>query len=293
MLKLLENTGAENDMVFSMEKDGQPIGECRCQNGRVLSFALTPQWDREDYQKYFVKQLLHRLGAYQGKSVIWESPKPSLVDVLSHFGFVPEGNHWIRVVRKPLHSLDFSHELMKSFVKPGDTVVDATAGNGGDTLFLCKLVGEQGKVIAMDIQPSAVDATKTLLEQNGVSQRAEVLLGDHAELCRQLAPDSVDGAVFNFGWLPGGDHHRFTLPETSISALEGALHAIKPGGRLIASLYHGRENGDREKDTLLEWFHALPQSRYTVMECTISNREGKDPIVLLVQKESNIGGRGR
>lgn len=43
-----------------------------------------------------------------------------------------------------------------SLVSPGDTVVDATCGNGHDTLALARLVGPHGCVIALDIQVSAV-----------------------------------------------------------------------------------------------------------------------------------------
>ena len=40
-------------------------------------------------------------------------------------------------------------------MKPGETVVDATAGNGHDTIFLSRLVGPSGRVIAFDIDPQA------------------------------------------------------------------------------------------------------------------------------------------
>ena len=285
MLKLIEQEGVQEDTrQFSLEKDGRQIGTAQCQGNTVCSFQLDAPWDREDYAKYFLKQLLHRLDAYQGGEVRL-SPELPERELFCELGFVPWEGGWVRRQHRQLHSLDFSHELMGACIRPGDLAVDATAGNGGDTEFLCRLVGEQGRVIAMDIQPQAVKATRDRLEKAGLAQRAQLLCGDHGELCAQLEPNSAAAVVFNFGWLPGGDHHRFTVPRTSIPALEGALRALKPGGRIIASLYHGRENGQEEKDTLLSWFGALPQEQYTVITCGIANRQGKDPVVVLVQKE--------
>ncbi len=43
------------------------------------------------------------------------------------------------------------HRLLTAHMKPGDRAVDATVGNGWDTLKLCELVGEKGKVYGFDI----------------------------------------------------------------------------------------------------------------------------------------------
>ena len=56
-------------------------------------------------------------------------------------------------------AIDIVHKMLKARIKSGDFCIDATAGNGHDTVFLCELVGSEGKVLAMDIQQSAVDST--------------------------------------------------------------------------------------------------------------------------------------
>ncbi|MCQ2602947.1 MAG: class I SAM-dependent methyltransferase [Clostridia bacterium] len=64
-------------------------------------------------------------------------------------------------------ALDLVHETITKYVKDGDTCIDATAGRGYDTAFLCDLVGKDGKVIAFDIQESAIESTQKLLEEKG------------------------------------------------------------------------------------------------------------------------------
>ena len=48
----------------------------------------------------------------------------------------------------------------------GEVAVDFTMGNGGDTLFLSKTVGESGKVYAFDIQEEALASTEAYLKSN-------------------------------------------------------------------------------------------------------------------------------
>ncbi|MFL6518354.1 MAG: rRNA methyltransferase, partial [Bacillus sp. (in: firmicutes)] len=42
--------------------------------------------------------------------------------------------------------LPFAKSLLIKAVKPGDVVIDATVGNGYDSVFLAELVGESGQV---------------------------------------------------------------------------------------------------------------------------------------------------
>jgi len=121
------------------------------------------------------------------------------------------------------NALGVTHRFLAEHVKPGSFAVDATAGNGGDTAFLCRLVGEKGRVLAMDIQPQAVENTRARLLAEGFADIGQVLLADHARLGQLVPPESADCIVFNFGWLPGGDHEVFTRKETSVPAVRQAL----------------------------------------------------------------------
>ena len=62
-----------------------------------------------------------------------------------------------------LNTLSMVHDFFKQHVRPGAFCIDATAGKGRDALFLCRLVGESGRVLALDIQADAVAQTTALL----------------------------------------------------------------------------------------------------------------------------------
>ena len=99
---------------------------------------------------------------------------------------------------------EWCHHFIKEHVQEGDICIDATAGNGNDTLLLCQLVGEGGKVFAFDVQEMAVKNTRKRLVEHGVSERAEVILDSHANMGKYAEEATISCITFNFGYLPGG-----------------------------------------------------------------------------------------
>lgn len=49
------------------------------------------------------------------------------------------------------NAMQYSHQLLTEIVQPGDVVIDATMGNGHDTLFLSELVQSTGRVFSFDV----------------------------------------------------------------------------------------------------------------------------------------------
>ncbi|MGN1090456.1 MAG: class I SAM-dependent methyltransferase [Huintestinicola sp.] len=188
-------------------------------------------------------------------------------------------------MRKTFNALDIANSVIASRVKEGDLCIDATAGRGNDTAYLCSLVGERGRVVAFDIQQDAIDSTSALLAERGLSDRAELILGSHTDMDKYAAPESVSCITFNFGWLPGGDHSIHTLKETSIEAVEKALGLIKPGGLISMILYYGRDTGFEEKDELLRFVKTVDSSIFTVITAEFSNRPNCPPIPVFILKE--------
>lgn len=184
-----------------------------------------------------------------------------------------------------LNTLFLAHKFVSEHVKPGDFCIDATAGKGKDTAFLCELVKEGGRVLAFDIQPEAVAQTKALLAEKGYERIASVILDSHSHMAQYAEPESVSCIMFNFGWLPGGNHRIFTRPETSIPAIEAALHLLKPGGVLSLCIYYGGESGYEERDALLAYLATIDNQNYTVIVNTFHNRTGDPPIPVFVYKE--------
>ena len=188
------------------------------------------------------------------------------------------------ITKGSFSDLDIIGKIIDDNVTEGDICIDATAGRGFDTLHLCRLVGDSGHVTAFDIQQDAVDSTKSLLEENGVAHRADVLLKSHSEMDALFEENSVSLITFNFGWLPKGDHNIFTKKETSIPAIEKGLKLLKKGGIMTLIIYYGRETGFEEKDALLEFLPTLDSKLYTVVEMPFVNRPNCPPIPIMIIK---------
>ena len=126
------------------------------------------------------------------------------------------------------------HLELERSVRSGDTVIDATAGNGHDTLAMAELVGASGKVFTVDLQEAAIESTRSRLEAAGQLNQCELILGDHAEVLRTLLEQGIASAAitFNLGYLPGAAKATTTTPTTTLRALEAARALIRPGGMI-------------------------------------------------------------
>lgn len=184
-----------------------------------------------------------------------------------------------------LNTLGIAHDFLARRVKKGGFCIDGTAGRGKDTAFLCRLVGDEGKVISFDIQKDAIDSTNALLQKEGLSHIAEVVLDSHANMDSYAEPGTVDAVVFNFGYLPGGDHSIHTVPESSIEALDKSLVLLKDGGVICACVYHGGDTGYEERDALMDYFASVDPKKYTVLVSDFRNRPGDPPIAVFIFKE--------
>lgn len=182
-------------------------------------------------------------------------------------------------------ALDIIKRVIDENVIEGDICIDATAGRGYDTLHLSTLVGDSGHVTAFDIQQDAIDSTKKLLLENGMSERATVLLKSHSEMDELFEEGTVSFITFNFGWLPKGDHNIFTQKETSILAIEKGLKLLKSGGIMSLIIYYGRETGFEERDALLEYLPTIDSHKYTVVEMPFVNRPNCPPIPIIIIKD--------
>lgn len=191
----------------------------------------------------------------------------------------------INLITKPT---ELSLKLISEYVTEGDTAVDATAGNGHDTLALARLVGRTGKVYAFDVQESAIENTKALLEKEGFFDRCELILGSHhlmvdsiPECCR----GKIAAVVFNLGYLPNGDKSVTTHAMTTLPAVEQALELIRPGGVVAVTMYGGHLRGTAEKEELLRFSEELPSKIYHAAYISLINQKNLPPELLLITKK--------
>lgn len=166
----------------------------------------------------------------------------------------------------------------------GGFYIDATMGKGNDTLLLCELAGEEGKVLAFDVQEQALEATKKRLEEHQVLHRAELVFDGHQHMDQYAEKESADVICFNFGYLPGGNHAIATSAQTSIQAVEMGLEILKHGGMMSLCIYSGGDTGFEEKEALLAYLKKLPAKEYTVIVNAYYNRENHPPMPVFVFK---------
>jgi tRNA G37 N-methylase Trm5 len=176
-----------------------------------------------------------------------------------------------------------ARDALLQAVNAGDTVVDATMGNGHDTLFLAEQVGPDGRVYAFDIQESAVESTRKLMENHSVSDRVTLFCRSHADLA-EVVPSGISAAVFNLGWLPGGDHGITTRCASTEKAVLGALELLKPGGIVTVCAYPGHEEGFRELEMLTGLLSGLSNQMYNVLRQSFLNAGAGAPECFIVQK---------
>ena len=255
----------------------------------ILRLEVVPRWRGRGYGSYLLKELLRQNGGLDPKQATrFTAPLPRDAAgraLAQKYGFAPDGSQLVRRRVPDLSAVQLCHAFLTARLAPGGLYVDATCGNGHDTLFLCSVAGENGRVIGLDIQPQAAANTNALLAANGMAAIGRAECCDHRELLRFAPPGSADCVMFNFGWLPGADHAVFSTASSSIPALQAALEAVRPGGVVSAILYSGQVIGTDEKQTVLEYLRALPLKSFTVLVCDFANWAETAPLPCIILKK--------
>lgn len=183
--------------------------------------------------------------------------------------------------------LDIAHKLCALKLNKGDTAVDCTMGNGHDTAFLCRLVGEEGKVYAFDIQERAVFNTRRRLQELGLPARAELILDGHQNMAAYIAAP-VNLIIFNLGYLPKGNHEITTKKDTTLQAVRSSLELLKPDGLVLIVLYPGHEDGWLEKGALERMTAGLEQKEYSVVQIRFANQINNPPELICIEKRITL-----
>lgn len=181
-----------------------------------------------------------------------------------------------------------SHNRIRQMIKNPNLCIDATAGTGKDSVFLASLVGDTGRVIAMDIQEMAVEQTRMRLKKEDLLERVEVVFDSHVHIDQYASEGSVSLIMFNLGYLPGGDHSLATRAETTIQALEKGLTLLCEGGMISLLIYSGGDSGFDEKNQVLTWLKSLPDDKYTVLVEAFYNKPNNPPLPVYILKNETI-----
>lgn len=178
--------------------------------------------------------------------------------------------------------LAFSKKLLKEVIDKNSIVVDATCGNGNDTLFLAKTSAK--RVYGFDIQQQAIDNTTSLLREHDLLERCEIILDSHSNFDKYIT-DPLRAVVFNLGYLPNADHNITTVADTTMLAINKFLEKLELGGRIIIVVYWGHENGKIEKETLLRELTVLEQKNVEVLIYQFINQKNNAPFIIALEKK--------
>ncbi|MEM1282290.1 MAG: class I SAM-dependent methyltransferase [Chlamydiota bacterium] len=180
--------------------------------------------------------------------------------------------------------LDLAHQYWSRLITVGDRVIDATCGNGHDTVFLASL---GAKVISIDVQQEAINQAIERAQNEGVDQFVTFVNGCHSEFPEEVENSSVKLIVYNLGYLPGGDKEITTQVMTTQTSIQHAMELISPGGMISITCYPGHQEGQREEEELLNFFQILNPQDWSCCQHRWVNRK-QSPSLILLQKNLNF-----
>lgn len=166
------------------------------------------------------------------------------------------------------------------YAREDGTAVDATCGNGHDTLWLSQ---HFARVYGFDIQKEAVEATRRRLDEAS-AENVELILDSHENMDRYVK-EPVQVIVFNLGYLPGGSKETSTEAGSTLKALETALDLLDVNGLVSITMYQGHEAGYLERLKVLEWAAGLDKGRYHCVHTSMVNQPNRPPEVLWITKK--------
>ena len=176
-----------------------------------------------------------------------------------------------------------THQELKKIIKPGDYVIDATAGNGHDTLFLVEQTGPSGHVYAFDIQKESIESSSQKIQAKEYHDRVSFFHSCHSKISEYL-PTHIEGkikaATFNLGYLPGGNKQLITTPKSTILAIEQTHDFLSINGKITIIFYRGHEGGKTEYQKVKNY---ISEKKWE-FELFTSNEKVDSPILLIITK---------
>lgn len=182
--------------------------------------------------------------------------------------------------------IDLAHHFWSLLLEEGDGVIDATCGNGKDSLKLASCLQKKKgtALICIDVQEKAIENTKALIQEAAPSffPFVQFHLGSHEHL---FSPNTekLKLIVYNLGYLPGGDKSFTTQVSSTLASLQKALELLSPGGVISLTCYPGHLEGAKEEKELINFSSSLNPKEWTSSIFSWNNRKAS-PSLLLIQK---------
>lgn len=180
-----------------------------------------------------------------------------------------------------MSAIKVAQRLLAVPLQKARCIIDATAGNGNDTLYLANASSDEARVYAFDIQREALEATRK--KTASFVHKIRYVLDSHVHFEKHVE-GAIDVAMFNLGYLPGGSHAVTTQAETTLVAVEKMTARLVVNGLLVVAAYPGHAAGEKECHILNAWLAALPSHRFTASCYAMLNHEKKPPILYIVER---------
>ncbi len=171
-----------------------------------------------------------------------------------------------------MNLIRLAHQFWKETLSPGDVTIDATCGNGCDTLALAKFLDGKGSISSYDIQKQALDDTDAVLKKSLSDHQRKIISLRHKSH-ESFEEKSAKLIVYNLGYLPGGDKSVTTRAQSTLNRLKSALSIIIPGGAISMLCYVGHDEGKREEAVLRTSIQELDTDRWVCSEHSLLNRQ--------------------
>ncbi len=182
---------------------------------------------------------------------------------------------------------DKTHELIRAHFKsasiPLNIAVDATCGNGHDTLFLAKF--EFKNIIGFDIQEAAINATKQRIKVAQI-KTVKLIQSGHEDISKHIKTP-VDCFMFNLGYLPSADKNITTKKITTLSALNACLNLLSEDGLISVLCYPGHPAGLIETESVQEFLNSL-SVKWKVSRYDSESPSNTAPILFIITQSNKL-----
>jgi predicted methyltransferase len=179
------------------------------------------------------------------------------------------------------------HQKLRAKLKVGDIAIDATTGNGHDTLFLAECIGKTGKLFAFDIQQQALEQASIRFQQSPYQADITWIHAGHQSMLEYIPKQydqHIQAVTFNLGYLPKGDKSITTSAKTTIPALEASLSLLANHGVLSIMAYTGHVGGRDECEAIKRWAHDLSENYHVAIHIP-ENTRTSPPEWICIEKQ--------
>ena len=174
-----------------------------------------------------------------------------------------------------------AHKTIQAALSADSMTLDATMGNGHDTLFLAR---HSAKVYAFDIQQAALDTTYQQLQKHHFTDKVVLIHDSHEHIRLHIpADEQMDVIMFNLGYLPRGDAAIITKTQSTLSALNQALKILSPSGIISILCYPGHAGGQGEMTAVTNWYQQLDSYQFAITIIHSMQETAQSPRLFIIQ----------